>query len=409
MNPARPFTVSARWIIPGDRPPISGGVITMHGGRITVVNATRVAPCDLELPDAAILPGLVNAHAHLDLGGLSGRLPPMADFVSWLRAVVTYRRSATQEQVHTAIEHGIRSSLASGTTLIGDISAGGQSAELIAASPLRGVCFHELIGLKRDRGRSAWREAMRWLAGQPRVAGVCPGLSPHAPYSVRRGLFRAAARRSAAPLAIHFAETPFEEELLHRRRGPPRQFLEELGAWDERGLARSLKDIDAQHRPGRRRLYVHANHVPEPLLDRWADDTGVAVVHCPRTHAYFGRPAFPFAAFASRSILIALGTDSLASNPDLSMLAEARFLWRQGRHDPQSILQMATNHGARALGYEGETGSLTPGKRADWIAVPMPDAADRDPIAAVLSSESPPSHVVAGGEWVCGEGRRVIS
>src|SRR5207302_1238399 len=127
-----------------------------------------------------------------------------------------HRRSTTPDEVTKAIRDGIVASLASGTTLVGDIAAGGISAPLLAASPLKAVAFYELIGLTRSRAKEAWRAAEAWLAAQPGTDHYRPGLGPHAPYTVRRSLLRVAAARAARdalPLAMHLGETADELRL----------------------------------------------------------------------------------------------------------------------------------------------------------------------------------------------------
>jgi cytosine/adenosine deaminase-related metal-dependent hydrolase len=140
-----------------------------------------------------ILPGFVNAHTHLDLSGLRGRFGRPGSFVNWLRAVIRHRRSLTPEQVQEDIRSGIDECLASGTTLVGDISSQGLSWPQLAASPLRAVVYYELLGLPKPRAKQAWSEARTWLKDHSATNRCRPGLSPHAPYSVRRSLFRCAA------------------------------------------------------------------------------------------------------------------------------------------------------------------------------------------------------------------------
>lgn len=376
-----------------DRPAIEGGTLTIAGDRIVAVEPPGKARVDLDLGDVAVLPGLVNAHTHLDLGALRGRLPP-SRFTDWLRAVVAYRRSSTAAEWAPAIRAGIDESLRNGTTLVGDIAFAGTSGPILTASPLRAVAFYELIGLKRSRAEQVLQEADRWLARQHRTASYRFGLSPHAPYTVSRYLMEEAVRRAQLvhlPLAVHFTETSEEGSLLLFRTGPLRAFLEELGAWDESDLFSSLTEpllCAAEGRPG---LLIHGNGLSPPGFP------GVSIVYCPRTHAYFGRPPHPFAELQAAGMNVALGTDSLASNPDLSILEEMRFLHRRRPEvDGEQIVRMGTVCGAQALGWEVQTGTLTPGKLADWIAVPI-EAAGRGPCDLLLEGDRSPSRVCIRG------------
>ncbi|MCS6977237.1 MAG: amidohydrolase family protein [Gemmatales bacterium] len=404
----RRWSVRARWIVPLDRPPIHDGILTMDGGRIAEVAAPKDVVLNpstdpVDLGDCVVLPGLVNAHTHLDLGGLRQlpkQMPASCSFAEWLRQVVAYRRSASSDGVRKAIREGIEESLRSGVTLVGDISADGASLFELENSPLRAVVFHEVIGLTRDRARQTWRQAREWLARNHGKTRCRQGLSPHAPYSVRRGLFCLSAslcRRFGLPWATHFAETLEERQLLESRDGPLRQFLEELGAWDESGLCHGLEDVLRFTESSGHGICIHGNYLDDLVPRR--------LVWCPRTHAFFGHPSHPFLDLMQQGCMVALGTDSLASNPDLGILAEARSVFsRHPKLSPEEVLRMATINGAEVLGLATESGSLTPGKWADWIAVPIPSqersAADPDPVRWLMESDAKPSDVCLGGQWV---------
>lgn len=409
-------TFRARWLFPADRPPLAGGVLVVAGGRIVAVEpASRRRP-DVDLGNVAVLPGLVNAHTHLDLGALRGSLPPTTDFTQWLRAVVAYRRSSTPAEWQEAVRAGIAESLSSGTTVLGDISASGLSAALLASSPLRATVFHEIIGLSRTRARQTWNEAASWLRAQSPTPKCRFGISPHAPYSVRRGLWRLASR-SNVQVAVHWAETKDEDVLLQEHAGPIRNFLEAMGAWDAAGLATGRAWIDQQLQAAPRVLYIHGNYLDRPtngLLSTAGRQPGEenhatpsAIVFCPRTHAFFGHEPHPFLELLAAGVNVALGTDSLASNPDLSILREMRFLWKRyrGRLTGEQLLRMGTVNGAMALGWQEEIGSFAPGKAADWITVPLGDGSDDEPHDLLFAADQPVQHVYLGGRLVVADGK----
>ncbi|HEV3260362.1 MAG TPA: amidohydrolase family protein, partial [Gemmataceae bacterium] len=389
------WTLTARWVFPVDGPPLERGTVTVRGERISAVEPCGRLRADLDLGNAAILPGLVNAHTHLDLTGLRGKCPPTADFTAWLRGVVRHRRQLTPAQVESDIRAGLAESLAHGTTLLGDIAAEGLSWPVLAAAPLRAVVFYELLGLPPARARQAWAGACAWLADHPPTATCRPGLSPHAPYSVHRALYCLAARRARThnlPLTTHLAETPPELELLAHRRGSLVEFLSELGVWYPDGLASSPGQVLRLCRQAT--LFAHGNYL----------DAGAAVprsgtiVYCPRTHAAFGHRAHPFRAFLAAGVRVALGTDSLASNLDLDVLAEARFLHVLYPDVPgEAVLRMATLSGAEALGWQAETGSLAPGKSADLMVLPLPAEDRSDPYRLVFGSSLPVRAVLCRG------------
>src|SRR5262249_15986197 len=144
---------------------------------------------DIDLGNAAILPGFVNAHTHLDLTGLRGKCPPSPDFTGWLRQVIAHRRTRTPEQTQVDIRAGIDECLRFGTPLVGDIASGGASWDALAEAPLRAVVYYELIGLPRERAAAALEGWRWWHCSLPELSDCRPGVSPHAPYSARRELF----------------------------------------------------------------------------------------------------------------------------------------------------------------------------------------------------------------------------
>jgi aminodeoxyfutalosine deaminase len=393
------WTLTARWIFPVAGPPLERGTITIQGEHIVAVESEGRRPPDQDLGNTAILPGLVNAHTHLDLS--TARTVPDEDFTAWLRAVVTHRRSQTPQQAQDAVMFGLSECLRFGTTLVGDISADGASWGQVAAAPLRAVVFRELIGLSAERTTEALSAARAWLETTCAAPTCRPGLSPHAPYSVCRGLFAGAgelAREFAVPLAVHLAETPAELELLSRRQGPFVAFLTDLDLWNaDLDLAVSPAEIMALCGDDNVKLFVHANYLAAeaPLPPR------SAVIYCPRTQAAFGDAPHPFREFLTRGVRVALGTDSLASNPDLDILAEARFLHEHNAYLPgATLLRMATLSGAEALGWDAVTGSLTLGKSADLIVLPLPNEDIPDPHRLVLESALAVRSVMVQGRWV---------
>jgi cytosine/adenosine deaminase-related metal-dependent hydrolase len=400
--PERTITYAARWVFPVDGRPLPDCRVSVRGDRIEGLHAPSGPRPDVDLGNVAILPGFVNAHTHLDLSGAQGRCPPTPDFTAWLRQVIAFRQQRTPEHVQQDIIAGIAACLRSGTTLVGDIASGGASWNALAAAPLRAAVFYELLGLTEERARQAVAAGRCWLEGHPATATCRPGLSPHAPYSVRRELFRAAnelARHHGCAIMTHLAETREERALLDHRRGPFVAFLQEVGAWDPDGLVEKRTEVLRLCLPGGvRTLLAHCNYLSSSDLP---SSEAVSVVYCPRTHAAFGHSRHPLRFFCARRIRVALGTDSLASNPDLDILGEARFF---RAHNPKGsnavLLRMATLNGAEALGWADETGRLSPGKSADLVVLPLPDRDAVDPHDLIFNSDLPVQAVMFRGQWV---------
>jgi cytosine/adenosine deaminase-related metal-dependent hydrolase len=302
----------------------------------------------------------------------------------------------TADDVQAAIQTGINECLQTGTTLVGDISGMGLSWDALKAASLRALVFYELLGLTKERASQAWADAQTWLAVRRVTPNCRPGLSPHAPYSVRASLFDSATQ-SSLPLSIHLAETRDELRLLKDQDGPFREFLDDLGVWDKEGLARGVSEILHMNARVKNLLLIHGNY-----LDPRAElPPGATVVYCPRTHAAFGHSGHSFRELLARGVRVALGTDSLASNPDLDVLAEVRFLHQQFPEIPgHTLLQMATLHGAEALGWQDETGSLSPGKSADLAVVPLAGEGPNDPHEVLMQGTEKVRAVLFQGEWI---------
>jgi cytosine/adenosine deaminase-related metal-dependent hydrolase len=408
-------TLAARYVFPVEGPPIAGGLVTIADGRINHVGPIDGRAADLDLGNVAILPGLVNAHTHLELDPIEpSDHCGQDDEIEWLGRVIEQRRRRTIGELKRSVARNLADCHEAGTTLLADVTTGGLSWGPIARAPVRAVVFAELIGLKPMRALQSSQEAFDWLATvRPEAQAAArarPGLSPHAPYSTSGSLYhRAAACR--LPLTTHLAELPEELELLGHRRGRLRQFLEDLGAWDDDWEPIGDRPADYIRRGDLRRadwLIAHGNYL-EPD-DFWQlrpeaapGDQRVAVAFCPRTHSRFGHGPHPYRAMLQRGVVVCLGTDSRASAPSLSVLDEVRFLHR---HDQSLsgplLLTMATLFGAWALRADDVTGSLRAGKSADLAIVALPDRDADDPHQLLFESDLPVVATAFEGQFITG-------
>ncbi len=387
------FSLRARWVLPVDRPPIDGGVVTIADGLIATVGTSTEGPVE-DLGDVALLPGLVNAHTHLEFSELQKPLgqPGMA-FPDWIRLVIASRHR-TRRDPQRAIQTGLQESQRLGVTLIGDIATESIAGASTAPQPYV-VGFQEVIGFSAARTDSVLAEVTQRLAESDTVSAH-RGISPHAPYTVHPLLFEHLidlACEQQIAVAMHLAESPEELELLANGSGPFQQLLEERSMWDRHAISPNSRPLDylkvlAQ---APRAIVVHGNYLTSEEIEYVAERRErMSIVYCPRTHAYFSHSAYPLEQMLSAGVRVALGTDSCASNPDLCLLGEMRGMTQKHQSiSPEQILRMGTLSGAEALGLADVSGSLTPGKWANLIAMPC-EAKTSDPIAAIFADSTMP-------------------
>ncbi|MSR57337.1 MAG: amidohydrolase [Planctomycetaceae bacterium] len=429
MNDAPPIdwlqtvTLRARWVFPVEGRPFENGTVEIANGRITSVDA-RSDRATVDLGNAALLPGFVNSHTHLELSDLSRPLQPGRPFTQWLQSVIRHRRNrgagpqASAEAVRVgAVRIGIDESRRCGTTLLGDIVSPDCSDATLVSDGVRGVAFLESIGLSREQIAAQLEAARRHVlgnhsnqvsdpsamrvrgstlqpVGRPGPGHFVPGLSPHAPYSVHPELFERLvklAKEARVPLAIHLAETCGELELLDQGQGEFVEFLQSLGVWQPEAIPRGLRPLDYLRQLATldRALVIHGNYLVDDEIDLLGEHSGLSVVFCPRSHAYFGHDLHPWQTMAARGVNVSLGTDSRASNPDLSLWSEVLFLkTRYPQVAGVTLVEMATLNGAKALGQSTECGSLIAGKRAELAVVALPPVEGSDPYALLFDPSS---------------------
>ncbi len=398
----------ARWVFPGDGEPLENATVETVGGRIAAVH-TLVDPTAVDLGNVALIPALVNAHTHLEFSGLAVPLEPSRPFARWIETLVAHRRNRS-DPLERLLETGAGELVATGTGLAGEIATDDRVPELIPPGVAGAVVFREILGLAPERSDDLFAVAERFLAASD-APGVEPapirirGVSPHSPYTVHPDLYRrlvdlAADRR--APVAIHLAETLAERELLADGTGELVEMLQRFGVWRDGLIAKGTRPLDylIPLEKVERALAVHGNHLDADEKAFLASHPHVALVYCPRTHAYFGHPLHPWRELLERGASVALGTDSRASNPDLSLWEEVRFLRRWFPDvPPRTLLELGTLRGARALGVEGEFGTLSEGKRAHAAVVQLAER-DADPWNLLLESRdiAPLAGILPRGE-----------
>lgn len=399
-----PRIYRARWVFPVSAPPIENGVVEIRGSQIADVRPAQGDEGEY-LGYTALIPGLVNAHTHLEFSQLPQQIRPPRPFTSWIRALVQARRAGAVD-LSTGLKTGYRESARAGTTLLGEIATPGWStAHWAGETGPRVVAFRELLGLRQDQIETQLQAAADFL-DQPHEPELIRGLSPHAPYSVHPELYRRlvdlAATRNV-PLAVHLAETPSELELLAYGTGEFVDMLTEFGVWEPSVIPTGTRPLDYLKPLAKldRALVIHANYLDDEELEFLAQHPQITVVYCPRTHAWFGHEPHRWLEMLERGVSLALGTDSRASNPDLSLWQELLFLRDNFRNVPgEQLLQLGTLAGASAIGLSDRHGTLQPGKQADLALVAVDSLDEHNPHAALLDWRSTIVATMHAGQWV---------
>ncbi len=372
---------SADWVLPIEGAPIRDGAVAVEDGRILAVGPGEG---DEHFAGAAIVPGFVNAHSHLEYAvyaGFGDGLP----FDEWISLHVARKHRLDFEEMTAIARLGAAECLRSGIATVGDASYSGAAALACDELGLRAIVYLEVFGGADDlesRFEPNWERMAGSLSDRVRL-----GISPHTVFTASLELWREALG-TALPAMTHFAETELELEWVRSGRGPlpgvpvtSIRELAELGLLGDRLIAAHCVHLDAEE------IALLAEH-------------GVAVAHCPRSNALLGCGIAPLRALLDAGITVGLGTDSPASAPSFDMFDELRAAVmgaraRERRPDAISAgkaLELATLGSARALGLDMEIGSLVPGKRADLTVVSLegsPYLPWEDPAGAVVFGGSP--------------------
>jgi cytosine/adenosine deaminase-related metal-dependent hydrolase len=352
-------------------------------GRISSVGTWKDPPINskaavVDWGSSVLLPGFINAHTHLELTSLCDRLTRFTSFTDWISQLIHQRRTWTQDQFMASTRKGAMLSLASGTTLAGDITSSGVGWSAAADINLRRVVFEEVLALSPESSKEIVAQLDHIIAKAGRKPLQVHAVSPHAPYSASSELYRQVSEYATARemlLATHVAETAAEIEFLRNGKGEFRDFLDRMGVlpdgWKPPRLG-PIQYLDSAGILGRSSLLIHCNYLDEDAIGR-LKKTGTHVVYCPRSHAFFGHEAHPIRRLLDSGINVALGTDSLASNHSLSILEEMRFLFGKRKDlTPEEILRAATSSGARALHFDSVLGRLRRDYWADMAVLEWP-------------------------------------
>src|SRR5438552_2471993 len=419
---------SAGWVLPIIAPAIEDGAVAIDGSKI-VATGPRVEVISRfpgarvsDFGQAAILPGLVNAHSHLELTVMRGFLESVEhDFAAWLRKLTTARMAMTAEDLLVSATSGAIEAARAGVTCLGDsCSAATHAIKALQQVGMRGIVYHESFGPDpnlAEENVAKLREQIAEIRGHESDL-VHPGISPHAPYTVSAPQLELISRLSIdekLPLMMHAAESQAEKSFMLDGLG---HFAEGLKARGIEWQAPGISTIEYLTRHGileTKPLLAHCINVDDSDV-KLIKQSGAGIAHCPKSNAKLGHGRAQFQKFLAHGINVGLGSDSVASNNTCDLLEEARFATLLARLDrgisarvskgsalsfdgesaggpvtADDALFAATLGGARALGLENQVGGLAEGMRADVAVVSLNGAHQQpvhDPADALVFSTS---------------------
>jgi 5-methylthioadenosine/S-adenosylhomocysteine deaminase len=393
----------ARWIVPVTSPPEADGVVAVDGERIVFAGAAAEAPPgdEVNLGDVILMPGLVNAHCHLELTAMRGFLEDL-DFRRWILRLTSARQAVfDRDALLDSARYGIEEGLRAGITTFADTTDSAVGLQAMREAAVRGIVYQEVFGPDPSQCATSIAGLREKVAGLRYLETplVRVGVSPHAPYTVSDDLFKATAgfaRELGLPVAVHIAESALESQLLSEGSGA---FADGLRRRGIEVVPRAESPIALLDRCGvldAHPLLIHCVRVNAGDVERIASSSS-SVAHCPVSNAKLGHGVAPLMDLLEAGIPIGLGSDSMASNNRMDLLEEARVALLAQRavaqlcDAPQAadMIELATIAGARALGIDAQIGSLEEGKQADLAAFSIDPAVPiQDPVAALVFSIS---------------------
>lgn len=415
----------APWIVPVSSPPIQNAEVVIEGAHIAEIRPTTSQPTDFDFSDCAILPGLVNAHAHLELAALAGKTTS-TDFFEWIRTLVAAKNELDDQQWEQSVALGCADMLLGGVTTVGDNTDTGRTALGMARAGLRGVVYQEAFGLGSTMDDPSILNELEAKIDQHRQTveqeGATDlieiGASPHALYTVHDSLFKLIVHRAQQQdwkLSVHASESPAEMEWSLHARGPFAQLYQSRGLnWPSPGIS----PIQYLHSIGaltERTILAHCVHATDEDLDLIAQ-SDVKIAHCPSSNALLSAGIAPMTSVIQRQSTVSIGLDGAVSCPHQDLFAEARLAMNLQRslHGPKAPtehewLKSIALGGAKALGLEHIAGSIEPGKAADLCILRLPPTQGPSIEWAILNlaTKRDVRSAMINGDWKVTDGKIV--
>jgi cytosine/adenosine deaminase-related metal-dependent hydrolase len=400
----------SRVVVPMVGEPIENGAVAIAGnqiagvGRFDAVQASHAGDV-LDLGDQILLPGLVNAHCHLDYTLLRGQIPPQQSFTDWIRAINASKAALSEADYVASIKDGLAEAQKFGTTTLLNLEAFPELLPRISRPLLRTWWCAEMIDVREQVPvQNVSAKLHDWFKVHPEWLGGF-GLAPHAPFTASVQLFSAASeisRNYNVPLTTHVTESHEEMQMFQDASGPLFDFLKSIGRpMDDCGGHTPLSSLMRRQSLDEHWIVAHLNELTNEDFDSLVRANKFNIAHCPRSHTFFGHTPFALQRLQKLGLNICLGTDSLASNSTLSLFSEMRELLRKEPWiSPRELLEMATLNGAKAIGQVGALGQISPGFRADLIAIPSAKTG-KDLFDTIVSFEGTVPWVMVDGAALC--------
>ncbi len=410
-----PVFLQSRYVVPISRDVVRDGIVEIRGNRIAAIHPPTQKPRlpkdgFVDLGDRILIPGLVNAHCHLDYTSMAGMIPPPSSFTGWIHAIQGAKCEWTVEDFKQSWRRGAGMLLKSGVTTVCDIeSVWDLVPEIARSTPLRVISCLEFISLSKDGEAKPLLQKLAQLQKLETPHRWTAALSPHAPYSTTPLLLEnlSKALDSANTIvAMHVAESMEEWDMFKNQSGLMHEWLAPQRTPGAAAGKSPVQTVSESGLLSRSFLGIHMNYMDDQDALTFAR-TGASIVHCPRSHAYFDHGEFPIPLARKHGIRICLGTDSLATvrsskstETKLCLFTEMReFFRKMPGMSPREILAMTTAAPAAALGLSGLVGTLDAGTFADLVLIDIEEPT-ADPYEAILLNDTPPAGVMIDGSWV---------
>lgn len=399
----------SRTLVSMDGTPIDNGVFVVEGTRfVRVGRATEIlkdyAGKLVDLGDVVVLPGLINAHCHLDYTLMRGAILSAQSFSRWVKRINALKRSLTDSDYLHATQLGFEELQKNGTTSVLNVVSTPQIFPLLPPPRIRTWSFLELIDVRprpwiEEHVFGSWL----FLSGNgDRLGGF--GLSPHAPYTASAKMYEVSLECSRSLnllITTHVAESSEEYAMFAEGSGELHDFLKELGRpMTDCGSTSPLRHLIENGLIAPDCIVAHLNELDDRDLEllsgpEWRN---LQIVHCPKSHSFLHHKRFPLEALTERGLKICLGTDSLASNDSLNLFSEMRTAKKNYQKlSARDLLEMVTVNPARALKLGHELGRISPGYLADSIAIPFKGSAS-EVFEAILQNRGPIKWMMVNGQ-----------